>query len=503
MIIADDEPVITKGILKLVDWKNLGIEVQETYDDGEEAFKGIIAHQPEIALLDISMPGKTGLEILEEIKKLGIKTQIIFISGFEEFDYAKKAISLGAVDYLLKPIKKDVLIDAVRKCISNEKGITVSKANKVVYIQNDKKLEVDIFKELVDEKSLLYHVVLIIPVLSEDLSSNEKKLLQFTMTSSIEEFLENKKNGIIFKKNEDLVCILKGNSSEEIHQMLLDLFDEIREKTAQCIKLIVSNIIEKIQEIPLEYEQCIEGKRFLYFSERYKSVILNSIDQKAKVSSWDRDLTKVKTELIDSILSVNQERLEWSFNNLNRLIPELSLGRKEDACFYYYGCLKELKDKVEELKFPQLQEEPEMIFNMARKKEYFSEMAQVYYKIFCEYSQIIEETVKKNELQEIDEAKKYIESNYYEHITLEKIAEHVHMNPYYFSSYFKKHEGVNYKDFLTEVRLKHAVSFLVSSNLKTYEIAAEVGFGDARTFVKQFKKYYDESPAEYKKRILE
>ena len=110
MLLADDEPVITRGIQKLVDFNGLGIQVVGVFQDGAAALDGILALKPDIALLDIHMPKKSGIDILKELKAVESKTRIIFISGFQDFQYAKDALRYGAEDYLLKPIKSgDIL----------------------------------------------------------------------------------------------------------------------------------------------------------------------------------------------------------------------------------------------------------------------------------------------------------------------------------------------------------------------------------------------------------
>ena len=77
------------------------------------------------------------------------------------------------------------------------------------------------------------------------------------------------------------------------------------------------------------------------------------------------------------------------------------------------------------------------------------------------------------------------------------------MNPYYFSSFFKKNAGENFKDYVNKVRISHGVSLLLSTDLKIYEIAMETGFGDARSFAEAFSRVYGETPASYKKRVLD
>ena len=118
MILADDEPVIIRGIQKLVDFNRLGIEIVGEYEDGKAAFDGILTEKPDIALLDIYMPKKTGIEILKELKALGIETKVIFVSGFQDFQYARDALTYGAVNYLLKPVIREELVETLEKCIT-------------------------------------------------------------------------------------------------------------------------------------------------------------------------------------------------------------------------------------------------------------------------------------------------------------------------------------------------------------------------------------------------
>ncbi|MCI9203858.1 MAG: response regulator, partial [Lachnospiraceae bacterium] len=117
MILADDEPVITRGIRRLLDWERLGIEIIGEYEDGKRALEAIVSKKPEIALLDISMPGMTGVEILKECRAMGSRISIIFVSGFQDFEYAKAALEYGATAYLLKPVIREELLAAVEKSI--------------------------------------------------------------------------------------------------------------------------------------------------------------------------------------------------------------------------------------------------------------------------------------------------------------------------------------------------------------------------------------------------
>lgn len=122
MILADDEPVIMRGIRKLLDWRRMGIEIVGEYEDGRRALEALVRDKPDIALLDISMPQMSGVEILKECRAMENHVSVIFISGFQDFEYAKDALKYGAVEYLLKPVIREELLRAVEKAISQIRG---------------------------------------------------------------------------------------------------------------------------------------------------------------------------------------------------------------------------------------------------------------------------------------------------------------------------------------------------------------------------------------------
>lgn len=109
VLIADDERIIREGLSEALDWSGMGMEVVGTARDGEEALQ--IAHlkMPDICLVDIMMPFVTGLEFMEKLRRINPKALSIVVTGYDEFEYAQKAVKLQAFDYILKPIKEQEL----------------------------------------------------------------------------------------------------------------------------------------------------------------------------------------------------------------------------------------------------------------------------------------------------------------------------------------------------------------------------------------------------------
>ncbi|MDE6204103.1 MAG: AraC family transcriptional regulator, partial [Lachnospiraceae bacterium] len=133
----------------------------------------------------------------------------------------------------------------------------------------------------------------------------------------------------------------------------------------------------------------------------------------------------------------------------------------------------------------------------------FGDMEALFEQEFAQYLDVIKAVAINSDKRDILKAKDYIEKHYMENLSLNVLAEEIHMNPYYFSSFFKKNTGENFKDYVNRIRIEHAVPMLISTDKKTYEIAEKVGFGDIRMFNAAFMKIYQETPGSYRKRVRE
>ena len=118
VLIVEDEILARLGLRQLVDWRKLELELLPDATDGEEALKMIRNSCPDIILLDLNIPKVSGLEILEFLKKEEMPTKEIVVSCQEEFDVVKKAMKLGAYDYLRKlNLSSDELESILEKCL--------------------------------------------------------------------------------------------------------------------------------------------------------------------------------------------------------------------------------------------------------------------------------------------------------------------------------------------------------------------------------------------------
>ncbi|AYA99446.1 response regulator transcription factor [Lachnoanaerobaculum umeaense] len=142
IFLVEDEKFVREGIKNEIDWKSYGFDFVGEAADGELALPLIEMSRPDILITDIKMPFMDGLELGRIVKEKFPETVIIFLSGYDDFDYAQKAIHIGASEYLLKPISKEKLLSVLKKI----KTVIISKSNNTVENIKIEDIEIDIKK---------------------------------------------------------------------------------------------------------------------------------------------------------------------------------------------------------------------------------------------------------------------------------------------------------------------------------------------------------------------
>lgn len=145
-MIIDDEKVVREGICDLIDWNVEGYRLVPGGKDGREGLAGILRYKPDLVLIDIKMPGLSGLEVIQKAKEQGFEGHFIILTGYSEFEYAKQAISMGVDGYLLKPIEEEELLQYVRQI---RKKLEEEAYLKSYHSRNEGKARKDLLRRIV------------------------------------------------------------------------------------------------------------------------------------------------------------------------------------------------------------------------------------------------------------------------------------------------------------------------------------------------------------------
>lgn len=531
LFLADDEPIIVRGLKKIIDWNSFNIEIIGEAHDGKNAQKLIYELRPDLVISDICMPGINGIDMLKAIKKNNVKTKVIFLSGYQEFSYARDAVTYGAIEYILKPVDKNQLEAAVKKAVEliNKDKEDIQLRNKLWNyetesnsISMDKMLE-RLVRGYADSGSYSeditcygfsenseYFTVLNIEIdefntkLSAQ-SEQEVKLVKFAVFNLAEEVINNNKAGVLFHKGYNICSILNSDNYntavEQANRTAVEIREAVQANLHKSVTIGIGETVKGIYIIRKSYEDSVEALKAKFFWENSGVISIKDLEQKDKTVE---DLYDVQKALAKSIIANDKEAIIDKYEVLLNVVSSISNGNRDSALSY---CLSTIAFIGKELALAGILPDRDN----EKKNDYLSQMKQYdTYSGLREYmrnwlqevSTLIADNVKNSgESIEIKKVKEYIENNYNKNITLETAAGIACMNAYYFSSFFKKQTGENFKDFLIKVRMEMALKILLNTNCKVYEIAEQVGFNDSKHFSDTFKKYYGNSPVDYKNSI--
>lgn len=495
MILADDEVIITKGLQKLIDWSALGIDIVGVYDDGKSAFEGIVLHRPDLALLDISMPGMTGIDILKECGMMRLKTQIVLISGFQDFVYAREAVKWGAADYLLKPVIREELLAALEKCC-RKLGHP-----EIVNRAEPTELEESEYEKLIQAEGGFFQPVLAQVSYSEETEARMRKLTDFSVASCLDNALSAGGCGIAFVKQGTIGLILKEKEPGEGRSLLVSLRTQAKDTTGQDVRFLLGQSVQRMSDVSAAYQACLTEKGRLFFADRFPDKIMETGLPSAAEKEDNISAQTAREALIRTVISRDNEHFDEAFEKFGEAVYILSGEKKEDVCFYFCSVIRQVQTQLSQLGLSETGLEMSNLLEMGRIASSWQNLLDAYRSILESCMQRIQKQAERGERATFLKAKTYIEEHYAEELTLAVLADHVHVNPYYFSAFFKKYAGKNFKAYVNGIRLRHAITLLVSTNKKILEIALEVGFSDTRAFSSAFQKVYHETPNAYRNRI--
>ena len=519
-VIADDEEIIVRGLKKLIDWEKLEIEiVGETFDG--DTLKFLIEEvDPDLVISDIKMPGMTGLEVLAYFQERGPKPKFIFISGFEDFSYVQTALRGGAVDYLLKPVRRKDLQESVQKALNQIRESRVvevfdeeqSELEKLMDSLNsgDREGQEDLSQIELDFDRHLYVGVTIGLCPDEaarlrDESFERFNLLRFSGYNLI--------SGMI--RQEDLGFVLRR---EEKHIHLLAKFDRDmhKDEAAKCFYTMQQQLSERLHVdfctgvgMPArsagQLRNSLKTSRYafdLYAFLEEPVVLFEDIHQEFNVSEDD---FKEAEEQIFRLLAAHSGEYKKEVEHLIRITRVLHFGNLYGAKHRFLVLTGNINSRLYKFNMldgefnrtqDELQHQIEQIFTYRELGDCIRAHFDMLYERICAFG-------RSKDSETIDAVKSYIREHYMEEISMKTLSEIACVSVNYFSAMFKRETGENYKAYLTKVRMEAALKLLQETDCKTYEIGEQVGYNNVRRFVDAFKSIYGVSPLEYKKRLKE
>lgn len=522
VLIVDDEPFIRQGLKILIDWEQYGYEVVGEAANGIEAIKELEVKDIDLIIADIKMPEMNGLELIEYVRANMLnEVKFIVLSGYYEFEYAKKAIKCNVTDYILKPINKEELIKVLgafkEDHIKQEQRHTIQKIrDKVIYDRylneiiygkcNDSNLEY-IKRHQNFSSELRYMIIEINYEMS--VSESEKREQQLILQKNMVEWLGDNYYNVIIDVRQSKGCydigfiydkrLVKEKGMSE-NEYILNFNTYIKQAQKYDFFIYIGQKVNSIEEIALSYKSASVAKLFSDFS------IGNNIayyDEMAKKKELSCNKGKQYMDyLIHEIEDNNQEEIIKCVDKIYASFKEYKINLDIIKININYllcnliNIAKELDSEVD-------QEEVMQYISSVSFEQMISRGSANHLKdfslVFAEYLSQLRQSSFQGILNQID---KEISEHYMEKLSLKYLSEKYYINSAYLGQIFKKQYNVSFKDYLNAYRIEKAAELLKRSDDKIYKIAEKVGYNNSDYFINKFVQLKEKTPLQYRKQFL-
>lgn len=479
------------------------------------------------------MPVIDGLEFTKRLKESKIAAKVIIISGYNDFEYARKAIKLGAFDYILKPVEDCDLLSVVKSCleqidIERSKEVLFERANKQIK-QGVSALKEKFFTNLIndyykDEEAVaaeleyfgvkndnLNHICFVIQIDDFKVADQENKpdnlLLQFVLCNITKDF-NNKlgENELLFSHTGEVICIVSSTNDETVMtRQIMSISNGIRKMVKRILECTVTigigETYKNIFNISNSYKQAkqaLSNKEYLGKDRIYDIRSINIQHMPVFYKLYE-------TETLANNIKLGKR--EIALANLDTIIKDVSRSNKDirpvDLKFIYIDIVNSIFKTSIEGKTSN-EDFSGFSFNFFERLNKLQTISEIHIWLSDTIEKIIDyleksQSSKKRKI--VNKAVEYIEEHYNEPMTLNDVAEKMFLNASYFCKIFKDEIGESFTRYLMKLRVQKAIKLMDDPTLKMYEIAEKVGYEDAQYFTKMFKSIQGISPMQYRERI--
>lgn len=506
VLVVEPDKFYKESILKLLSELDYELAV-ESVSNGDAAIEFAANNCIDILISEILVEDMDGFALIDEIKEINKNLKFIIVSENNEFSNAKKAIKLGAIDYIHKPFEKNELVDAINiaisKCDESKTIIEQSDINNEFVKEHilfnllyGKKIdEIKIEGEYITDRSEFdkYKRIVLIEFNSEFFNKIEEDFEKF-----FKEFLE--ANNIYYhyinlNSTQSVLLLDKSycdeNSEEKIIAMCEMIKNKLSIKYARKCFIALSSEIESCDELSLaidEAEELLERK----FYENDSKVFFKEKENEAPIFVQSDDDSLIK-QIKQDIKLKDIESLKKSFDILWKRYGSKKNLSQLYIKFVFSNILKEFYEALPNVSEVDLNNEVDRLYRSTDLMEVKEIMDKNIMRLEENFA-VNPQTVHR----EVECVKQYIYTNYMKEIGVEQLAEMVYMAPSYLSCVFKKETGQNLSKFIKSVRMEKAKEMLENTHMKIVNISTEVGYPNVSYFCQSFREYFGISPQKFR-----
>ncbi len=512
LIIVDDEALAIRALRSCIDWSDMCVARVFTANSAYQAKEIFKNNKIDIMLCDIEMPDENGLELLTWVKQNSPETEAIIQSCHSDFKYAKQAIQLESVDYILKPVLADDLINAVKKAINklelNKKSTIQNKAAGSGHVmtalpellKNPDNIDSLFLKRIIENQVDIHEDNQVLPVLIVNRNPDGKTNVPLVETiksllAKLDLIHSNWAKMINLDDNVYLILLLNWQLRDDIAK-IAQIFESVLQNIYKDYDLeLLCSIGSKVSfgEIaPIIKNLLCLSKNNIYNMSGKVSLLNKNLSGQSNyvtpdISYWAMLLdANLKNKLVDEVRAFFQD-VPDTLKNSTSYLTEI----REDFLHMMFAILKQKGIQTQQLFIGSLSSG---LFDRAVYSA--NDMVAWIEHVVAASSNIIQDMSKEHSI--IERSIRYIKLHIDQDIKREDVSAYVYLNPDYLTRIFKQETGMSITEYTINERIKIAKKLLENTDMPISSIALRVGYTNFSHFAKTFRKYTGMNPIEFK-----
>lgn len=529
-LLVDDEVHILHNLAKVLPWEDIGFEIVGLAKNGVEALEAAVLHVPDLILCDIRMPVMDGMELIEKVRERRLNSEIILLTGYQEFEYARAGIKYGVKDYICKPINYFELEDVVRSIAAHIREAR-RKQNKEEWLEqaammfNENYMLHVLLGQMTDERLQWFpddeggeqpsvDGMLLLDLedyarCSLSWTPHERKNWNVHIKSVLSElFGRLVAHCMVLQAREGEWCLVLHSAEwqsvtrEQLAEVHAVLMDEVQKTQPELsLRMCVKQESVPLCELSALYQRM--QKLFILHSPDEWIVDANSLlpepneMQEAEAEDDGIQGWRFTEFMTNGLRNGNPDMLLRVSSELKHYIArsvESSGGHAEKLLHYL---LIHLLREMRELQMLAADREKQ-VWALLQGTLSLKELLAVILSLLDQSRDSL--AAKKSSETLMMAAQNYILQHLGKDFGIEELADYLGISCSYFCLLFKNHFGETFVEYLTRQRIETAKTLLQSSSKSITSIGAVVGYQERRYFTKVFQKYTGMTPSEYRSR---
>lgn len=495
LLIIDDEFIFRQGLRYLLDWESCGYTIISEASNGKEGLDALGKYKPDLILCDVVMPVMDGVEFVRRVHEAG-GPPVIMLSNFDEFDKVRRAFQYGASDYLLKnKISSEALLKCLERFSFSLESASPKRSEKSFSLLARQVLDGYVAPPYEEFQNYIHSRFL--PVQTFRLLYIHNPLPDFKdeyhFHENLETLLPDNKFCCAFTTQNHGVCLIGCPSGLELEETggFLYRLNEIAPHTSCVLSLPFLDIslfpakAELLYDLS-SYSILFEDRLCFYESE------LSAASESAPAFATDIYMQYVHSCRFKEAYSFLSEYLD-TLKNTPRMKP---LNFKKFLEYTFYISIQSARKSAPnctDLNYIEIH-----FFKSLDSALSFRDVNALLEKAYRGLALCIAETNCMDSESLISIMHKFLEENYANQITLYDLANYLHMNYSYLSTYISTNTGRHFSEYLNDIRIRHAKEFLIQTEESISSISTTVGYTDQSYFGKIFKKLVGIPPLQYR-----